>query len=312
MVKNEILTKIKEYETIIIHRHVRPDPDAIGSQVGLKKIIQETYPNKFVYAVGEEDPSLYFLAQMDEITEDVYKGALILVCDTANTSRISDRRYELGDYIIKIDHHPNNDNYGDFNWVDTEASSTCELIYELASHNETLQMTDEAARLIYAGIIGDTGRFLFPSTSPKTFHYAAELVKYNFDRTALYNRLYDVPDKIARMRGYILQNYELSESGAVSVKVTQEILDKFDVDSTETAGLVGILGDIQGVKAWIIFIEEDYLIRARIRSKGPAINTLANKYNGGGHPLASGASVTSWEEAEVLATDLEVLCESYR
>src|SRR5699024_8943993 len=155
--------------------------------------------------------------------------------------------------------------------VDTEASSTSELIYELASHNETLQMTDEAARLIYAGIIGDTGRFLFPSTSPKTFHYAAELVKYNFDRTALYNCLYDIPEKMDRMRRYIIQNYELSESGAVSVKVTQEILDKFDVDSTETAGLVGILGDIQGVKAWIIFIEEDYLIRARIRSKGPAI-----------------------------------------
>src|SRR5699024_12334094 len=111
--------------------------------------------------------------------------------------------------------------------------------------NETLQMTDEAARLIYAGIIGDTGRFLFPSTSPKTFHYAAELVKYNFDRTALYNRLYDVPDKIARMRRYNLQNYELSESGAVLVKVTQELMDKFDVDSTETAGLVGILGNVQ-------------------------------------------------------------------
>src|SRR5699024_12464366 len=125
--------------------------------------------------------------------------------------------------------------------------------------NETIQMKEEAARLIYERIIGDTIMLLILSTIPKTLHYASELVKYNFDRTALYNRLYDVPDKIARMRVYILQNYELSESGAVSVKVTQEILDKFDVESTETAGLVGILGDIQGVKAWIIFIEEDYL-----------------------------------------------------
>src|SRR5699024_8702941 len=151
-------TKIKEYETIIIHRHVRPDPDAIGSKVGLKKIIQETYPNKFVYEVWEEDPSLHFLAQMDEITKDVYKVTLILVYDTDNIIRISVCRYELVYYIIKIDHHPNNDNYGDFNWLDKEASSTSELIYELASHNETLQMTDEASRLIYAGIIGDTGR----------------------------------------------------------------------------------------------------------------------------------------------------------
>src|SRR5699024_308188 len=152
LVINEILRKIKEYETIIMHSHIRLDSDAIASQVELKKIIQETYPNKFVYAVGEEDQRLYLLSQMAEINKNVYKGNLILVCDKANTSRISDRRYELGDYIIKIDHHPNNDNYGDFNWVDTEASSTSELIYELASHNETLQLTDEAARLIYAGI----------------------------------------------------------------------------------------------------------------------------------------------------------------
>lgn len=311
MIQDEILTKIKEYETIIIHRHVRPDPDAIGSQVGLKRIIQASFPEKTVYAVGEEDPSLHFLAQMDKIDDESFDGSLIIVCDTANTGRISDRRHELGDYTIKIDHHPHNDVYGDLNWVDTNSSSTSELIYEFTTHHEELIITDDAARLIYAGIVGDTGRFLFPSTTTRTFRYAADLVNYTFDRTALYSSLYDVPDKIAKMRGYILQNYKLSDSGAISIKITHDILKEFDVDSTETAGLVGVLGDIQGVKAWVIFIEEDHLIRARIRSKGPVINTLANKYNGGGHPLASGASVTSWDEAEVLSADLEVLCESY-
>lgn len=311
MVQDKILTKIKEYDTIIIHRHVRPDPDAIGSQVGLKKIIQASFPNKKVYAVGEEDPSLHFLASMDKLEDKDFEKALILVCDTANTARISDRRHALGDFVIKIDHHPNNDTYGDLEWVDTTASSTCELIYEFVKYHEELKMTDEAARLIYAGIVGDTGRFLFPSTTNRTFRYAAELVNYAFDRTALYNSLYDVPDKIARMRGYILQNFKISPSGATSIKVTKEVLEKFDIDPIETGSLVGILGDIQGVKAWIIFIEEDYIIRARIRSKGPVINTLANKYNGGGHPLASGASVKSWEEADQLAAELEYICESY-
>lgn len=311
MVQDKILTKIKEYDTIIIHRHVRPDPDAIGSQVGFKKIIQASFPNKKVYAVGEEDPSLHFLASMDKLEDKDFEKALILVCDTANTARISDRRHALGDFVIKIDHHPNNDTYGDLEWVDTTASSTCELIYEFVKCHEELKMTDEAARLIYAGIVGDTGRFLFPSTTNRTFRYAAELVNYAFDRTALYNSLYDVPDKIARMRGYILQNFKISPSGATSIKVTKEVLEKFDIDPIETGSLVGILGDIQGVKAWIIFIEEDYIIRARIRSKGPVINTLANKYNGGGHPLASGASVKSWEEADQLAAELEYICESY-
>ncbi len=311
MVQNNILTKIKEYETIIIHRHVRPDPDAIGSQVGLKRIIEASFPDKKVYAVGEEDPSLFFLAEMDKLENKDFDNALIIVCDTANTGRISDRRYELGDYVIKIDHHPNNDTYGDLKWVDTTASSTCELIYEFAKFHPELVVTDEAARLIYAGIVGDTGRFLFPSTTNRTFRYAAELVNYTFDRTALYNSLYDVPDKIARMRGYILQNFKISKSGATSIKITKDVLEKFDIDPIETGGLVGILGDIQGVKAWIIFIEEEYIIRARIRSKGPVINTLANKYKGGGHPLASGASVGSWEEADRLAAELEIVCESY-
>lgn len=311
MVQDKILTKIKEYDKIIIHRHERPDPDAIGSQVGLKRIIEASFPEKEVYAVGEEDPSLYFLAEMDKLENEDFKNALIIVCDTANTGRISDRRYELGDYVIKIDHHPNNDVYGDLKWVDTTASSTCELIYEFAKHHSELKMTDESARLIYAGIVGDTGRFLFPSTTNRTFRYAAELVNYDFDRNALYISLYDVPDKIARMRGYILQNFKITPSGATSIKVSKDVLDEFGIDPIETGSLVGILGDILGVKAWIIFIEEEYIIRARIRSKGPIINVLASKYKGGGHPLASGASVKSWEEADQLAAELEVICETY-
>src|SRR5690625_2963350 len=127
----KIINLIKGYETIIIHRHVRPDADAIGSQCGLKEMIQFTFPNKNVFAVGEEDPSLYFLARMDEIEDNVYENALVIICDTANTERISDRRYTLGKEIVKIDHHPNHDTYGDVLWVDTEASSTSELIYEL-------------------------------------------------------------------------------------------------------------------------------------------------------------------------------------
>src|SRR5699024_3703609 len=127
---DEIIQSIQQYETIIIHRHVRPDPDAYGSQVGLKEVLKETYPEKEIYAVGYEDSSLHFLTRMDVIKDEKYRGALVIVCDTANTARICDGRYKLGEKLIKIDHHPNNDNYGDVKWVDTTASSTSELIYE--------------------------------------------------------------------------------------------------------------------------------------------------------------------------------------
>src|SRR5699024_6247712 len=224
-----IIQSIKEYDTIIIHRHVRPDSDAYGSQAGLKEMIVASFPHKNVYIVGEEDPSLDFLASMDVVDDHKYKGALVIVCDTANTARISDERYDLGDKLIKIDHHPVVDDYGDVKWVDTAASSTSEMIYDLyqTAKNEGFKFNDEAARLIYAGIVGDTGRFLFPSTTNKTFQHAAELVTYHFDRPALYDGIYRIKDNIARLRGYILQHFELSDYGMSSVKLTKAILDEY-------------------------------------------------------------------------------------
>src|SRR5690625_3721777 len=130
MTIKKIIQMIKDYETIIIHRHVRPDPDALGSQAGLKEIIKQSFPDKSAYIVGEEDPSLHFLVRMDQISDRTYDQALVIVCDTANAARISDTRYDLGEKIIKIDHHPNVDQYGELRWVDTDASSTSEMIYD--------------------------------------------------------------------------------------------------------------------------------------------------------------------------------------
>ena len=169
-------------------------------------------------------------------------------------------------------------------------------------------MTDAAARLIYGGIVGDTGRFLFPSTRKKTFRYAAELIEYSFDRQALYDGMYEVEHNIARLRGYVLENLHVSDAGMSAVKITKDILEKYDVTALETSKLVGTLGDIKGVRAWAFFVEETDVIRVRLRSKGPVINELAAKYNGGGHPLASGASVYSWEEADRFIAELEELC----
>lgn len=314
MEKRSIIEAIKQYETIIIHRHVRPDPDALGSQGGLKEIIQTSYPDKNVYIVGVDDPEFEFLIKMDTISEEVYEGALVIVCDTANTPRIDDERHKLGEKIIKIDHHPNVDAYGDVVWVNTNASSTSEMIYELfeAGKSEGFKLSDEGARLLYAGIVGDTGRFLFPSTTKKTFQFAAELVTYQFDRPELYQNLYSVETNIMRLRGHILQDFKMFESGLCAIKLTKELLDEYQVSADETGQLVNVLGDVKGIKAWVFFIEEDDLIRVRLRSKGPVINEIAAKYNGGGHPLASGATVYSWEEADAVIHDLDITCKNYR
>ncbi|WP_108671273.1 DHH family phosphoesterase [Peribacillus acanthi] len=308
--KSAILSEIKKYDTIIIHRHVRPDPDAYGSQCGLGEMLKESFPEKNVFMVGEEDESLHFMRRLDTITEKDYEGALVIVCDTANEERICDGRYNLGDKLIKIDHHPNEDPYGDMLWVDTSASSTSEMIYDfyLAGKEDGLVLNQEAARLLFAGIVGDTGRFLYPSTTEKTFIYAGELIHYGFDRPKLFEEMYDVNENVVRLNGYVFQNFKVSENGVGHMIITAETLNQFNVKPSEASLLVSSLGVVKGLKAWAFFIEEEEVIRVRLRSKGPVINTVARNYNGGGHPLAAGASIYSWDEVESVLTDMEAAC----
>ncbi|MED3549302.1 bifunctional oligoribonuclease/PAP phosphatase NrnA [Cytobacillus praedii] len=310
--KEKILEIIKQYETIIIHRHVRPDPDAYGSQGGLAEILKASFPEKNIYTVGKEEETLNFLRRLDEISDETYNGALVIVCDTANAERICDTRYQLGDKLIKIDHHPNVDAYGDMMWVDTDASSVSEMIYEfyLAGKENGLKMSDEAARLLFAGIVGDTGRFLFPSTSKKTFAYAGELIHYNFSRPELFDKMYELSPNVVKLNGYVLQNFEMKQNGAAAMVLRKELLEEFQAKASEASLLVGTLGNIAGIKAWVFFIEEEDQIRVRLRSKGPIINDIARNYNGGGHPLAAGASIYSWDDMDAVIKELEEICKN--
>ncbi|WP_432450791.1 DHH family phosphoesterase [Bacillus sp. XT-4] len=310
--KKELIRTISLYDTIIIHRHVRPDPDAYGSQCGLTEILRATYPEKNIYATGTPEPSLSFLYELDDVPDEVYKGALVIVCDTANQARIDDQRYSMGDKLMKIDHHPNEDPYGDLLWVDTEASSVSEMIYELylEGKEEGYQLNTKAAELIYAGIVGDTGRFLFPNTTKKTLKYAGELIEYPFSSSDLFNQLYETDLNVVKLNGYIFQHISLSENGVASVFIKRDILESFQTTAQQASQLVGTLGNIAGIKAWVFFVEENDQIRVRFRSKGVVINTIAKKYHGGGHTLAAGASIYDWAVADEILRDLEEVCKS--
>lgn len=309
--QRQIIDKIEQFDTIIIHRHVRPDPDAYGSQMGLQKLIQHNYPSKQVYAVGEHDASLDFLGQPDVIKDEVYQGALVIVTDTANTERIDDARYTTGDALIKIDHHPNDDVYGDIVWVDTTASSVSELIFDFFEIGEQAKgwtLPTEAARLLYAGIVGDTGRFRYPSATLKTFTVAGKLITYDFDRETLYNGMYELERNVLQLQGYIYQNFTMDENGTGRMDITREVLEQFGATASEASLLVSSLGNVKNMKAWVMFIEEADSIRIRLRSKGPVINGLAKEFGGGGHPLASGASATNWQEADASYKRLQEIC----
>ncbi|WP_086313635.1 DHH family protein [Enterococcus sp. 7F3_DIV0205] len=313
-VVNEILAKIKAYQTIIIHRHQRPDPDAIGSQVGLAEILRASFPDKKIYQAGGPVEGLEFLAEMDEVSDETYQNALVIVTDTANSPRISDDRYQLGAELIKIDHHPNDDPYGDLVWVNPKASSCSEIIADFYHlHQDELIMNNNAARLLYAGIIGDTGRFLYPSTTPHTLEVAAELMTYEFNAAELNRELEQIPMSVAKLAGYVYQNIKVDEYGAAMVMLPQSLLDEYGIVDSETAAIVSLPGVIDEVLAWGIFVEQpEGYYRVRLRSKGPVINELAKKHHGGGHPLASGANAKDQLEIDEIYSEIQQLCNEYK
>jgi len=310
---NQILEAIKESETIIIHRHKNPDPDALGSQGGLSEIIKASFPTKSVLKAGGPVGDLGYLAEMDEIPNDAYQEALVIVIDTANTPRISGERYSKGKILVKIDHHPNDDAYGDIVLVNTNASSSSEIIADFCFyHKEELKMTTKAAKLLYAGIVGDTGRFLYPATTPKTMRIVADLMEFSFKPDEINRKMTELSRKVAQLSGYVLQNIDIHPSGVGIVVLTKAIMEQFGVTDAETSAIVSLPSALGEIVLWGIFVEQpDGHYRCRLRSKGPIINEVAKEHDGGGHPLASGANAKDLHEVNQIIQQLIQVAEQH-
>lgn len=308
-IQAQILARIQAADTIIIHRHVNPDPDALGSQGGLAAVLRASYPAKTVYVVGSDPENLSWLATMQTIPDDTYRSALVIAVDTADTPRVSDARFATGAGLIKIDHHPNDDPYGELNWVVPKASSTSELIADLvAASNGQLQLTAEAARFLYAGIVGDTGRFLYDNTSPHTLQVAAELIRYDFDPTALNNRMNQITLAQGRLQGYVFDHLHITPAGAATVEIPLAVVQELGLDAGSVHAAVGTPGRLGNVVAWAIFVEQaDAPYRVNLRSKGPIINELAKAHQGGGHPLAAGAKAQDRAEIDQITAELAAI-----
>ena len=309
-----IYKEIKKYNTIIIARHIGADPDALGSQLALKELILNTFPNKKVYAVGTYASKFKFIGNLDKIEDNMnLKDCLLIALDTPDIKRIDGAKPEEFAYVIKIDHHPIVDKYGNIEIIDDNASSTCQLLLELIN-NTKFKLTPSIAKKLYIGISSDTDRFLHPYTTVKTFELVTKMLKdTNIDFTSLYKSLYTRPLVEARFQGYIYEHFEITEHGVGYIKIDDSLIKEYNVDTSTAGSLINNLKYIDGVLI-IIFLTEDKksnLIKANIRSEGPIINELAAIYGGGGHKYASGARLTSWEQADNLIKDLDILASKY-
>ena len=306
---NKIKELIEKYDRIIIHRHSSPDGDAIGSQVGLKHIIKENYPEKEVYAVGDASKRYGFIEDCatDTIPDEYYNGALAFVLDTSAISLISDERYKTADAIVKMDHHIFTEKYADLELIDTSFESCCGLIGMFAME-AGLKLNPTAAKALYTGMITDSGRFRYDSTSAQTFRVASFLMEQKFNTNDIYSNLYADELPFIQLRAKFVLKITLTDAPVSYIYTTLDEANSYGADTfTISRGMVNTMGDIKGIDIWVNFTETENGVLCELRSSKYNINPVAVKYGGGGHQKASGATVKDRAEAMAMLEDLIAL-----
>ena len=310
-----ILDKIKEYNKIIIFRHFRPDGDAIGSTKGLQRILRLTYPEKTVLLINNDYADyLQFLGGEDApIADEEYADALGIVLDTATSNRVSNQKFTLCREVIKIDHHIPVETYGNYQWVEEERSSTCEMIaYFYDTFSDELKIDTEAATYIYAGMVTDSGRFRFRDVSSETMRLAGVMLKNNINTDVLFSNLYLKEFSEFKFESYAHKKMKMTENGVVSLFVSKAMQKKLGLTKEQASASVSFMDSIKGSLIWIAFIEGDDEIRVRLRSRFVKISELANEYRGGGHACAAGATLKSKAEMKELLKKADALLGEYK
>ena len=304
-----ILQAISEFQTIIIHRHSRPDGDALGSQIGLKHLILENFPGKTVFCVGDEAGFYSFMADtiMDEIPDSAWDGALAMVLDCGGEHLISDDRWKLAAKTARMDHHLYTGCFTDVEAIDSSFESCCGLICRMAKE-AGWKKNPLAAQSLYTGMVTDSGRFRYDSTSAQTFALASWLMEEKIDTEKLYKDLYADDFENKKRKAQFLLKVQFTPNRVAWIYTTAQELAEMEMSTFSVSrGMVNTMADIRGTDIWVNFTEADGGVLCELRSSGPNINPIAVKYGGGGHAKASGAKVPDRETAMAMLRDLDTL-----
>ena len=302
---NEIIKKIKEYDSIIITRHIGVDPDALCSQLALRDSILLTYPEKKVISVGTGSAKFVHIGKLDRLEK--IPNSLLIVLDTPDIKRVDSLSSIEYSESIKIDHHPFVEKYCDYEYIDDKKTSVCEIIMQMLLETE-LKCDSNIAQLLYMGLVSDSNRFLFNSCTPETFSLVSTYLKnYPFDLSDSYNKLYLRPLSEVRLEGYIELNMIVTDNKLGYIVISDQMINEFGVDSASAGNMINNFNFIKGVLVWATITEDvkNSQYRVSIRSRGPEINKVAERHNGGGHKYASGVRTETLEKALAIMNDLD-------
>ncbi|MBQ1260987.1 MAG: bifunctional oligoribonuclease/PAP phosphatase NrnA [Clostridia bacterium] len=302
-----IIEKIKDYNRIIIHRHNNPDGDALGSQLGLKHILLDNFPTKEIFAVGDGSVRYGFMLKedkLDELSDADFSGALSIILDTSASHLISDDRYKLAACTCRIDHHIFCEKIAQVEVTDTSYESCCGLVTELAVE-AGFKLSPRSAKALYTGMVTDSGRFRYDSTTAKTHRLASKLMEEQFDTSDIYSALYSDELEFIKNRARFVLKIQLTDAPVAYIYTTREELSELGIEPhTASRSMVNTMGEIKGVDIWVNFTESEDCVLAELRSSKYNINQIAVKYGGGGHLKASGASLENKEMAMNMLADL--------
>ena len=289
---SEVLKLIKDYGKIILIRHENPDYDAYGSQFGLYYALKENFKHKTILLDGDDNINNFYNVPMDNLTDNDYKGALVILTDQSAVNMLRDERFRIADKLIILDHHESEPDFGDLVIIKPSYSSASELITEFL-YESKLSIPKKSADALYIGMVGDSFRFYYKGTTSNTFLMASVLLEAGADIINDYKLMTkDEDESYKRIKGYVLSNFIIDKKVAYVI-VPKKIRDSIGVNPNQSSrGTINLLSGLLGCEAWVNFTESDnneYFVE--FRSKEKPIVEVAKSIGGGGHELACGATI---------------------
>ena len=302
-----ILELIGRYDTVILHRHTKPDGDAMGSQIGMKHILKENFPEKNIYAVGDDPRFFGFMddSKMDEIPDSIYENALAIILDCGASSLISDDRYRLAAATARIDHHIFCETIASEEVIDTSFESCCGMVAQFAKESG-LRLNPIAAQSLYTGIVTDSGRFRYDGTTARTHSLVSWLLEQNFDTNRVFRNLYADSYESKKLKAQFILKIKFTPANVAYIYTTREEFEQLGADLfTVSRGMTNTMADMKGVDIWANFTESENGVLCELRSSVYNIQPIAVKYGGGGHAKACGATVPDKETVMAMLADLD-------
>lgn len=299
-----LLSAIKRYDRICIFRHLMPDYDALGSQMGLVTWIKDNFPNKEVHFVGDNHvtftPRLF--PEMEVLPESWFKEPFMaIILDVGNESRIADPRFKKAKYKVRIDHHPKQEDWGNISIINTSACAASEnIVSALLNMKGNYVLSKDAASYFYIALVGDSGRFQYSSTSAHTFAIAQVLMNAGIELSKIYQSMYLKKIDDLKVTAYVLNHFHVSEHGVAYYCLDSKIQRELNITTERGKENVNLFSNIEGINAWCSITQDDNpkepCWRISIRSKEKAINGVAVEFGGGGHAQASGAKIETLDD----------------